>query len=372
MKIALIHMRHAHTGGTERYLNLLAMEMAEHGHAVSIVCRSHEELEHPNISFVVLRPLSIGKSQRLERFAKAVEQHVRKSDYDLVYGLGKTWTQDVIRIGGGSHKRFLKRMPERDLRQKDKVSMALEAKAFTPGNYRLVIANSQMCADEIAEDFNIPADKIRVIHNSVDLERFARDQYAEEATELRRGFDIPEKALLYLFLGTGYARKGLEPLLQAFSVASFDGRDARLLVVGYDSKLEEYQQLAQTLGISEQVVFAGGRRDAEVCYAAADVYVLPTRYDPFANTTLEALAAGLPVVTTQTNGGSEVLYPVIGDVVSSCEAVDEICEALERWCDDDERKTARIAAHACAARYDHRLVMAETRQLLDLLASETN
>lgn len=369
MKIALVHMRHAHTGGTERYLNLLALEMAEHGHSVTIICRSHEELEHPNIRFVTLRPLSIGKSQRMWRFAKAVERHIRSVDYDLVYGLGKTWTHDIIRIGGGSHKRYLENMPEHKLRKKDRVSLALEARAFQPGNYQLVIANSQMCADEIAEDFDVPVDKIVMIHNSVSLERFQREALQDEAIALRRSFEIAEETLLYLFLGTGYERKGLEPLLQAFSLADFGARDARLLVVGYDSHLEAYKQRTRELEIEGKVVFAGGRRDAEVCYAAADVYVLPTHYDPFANTTLEALAAGLPVITTKTNGGSEVIYPAVGSVIPSSGDIDLLRQALEYWSDEDLRATTRIAARACAGRYDHRVVMAETRQLLEDFAA---
>lgn len=369
MKIALVHMRHAHTGGTERYLNLLALELAEHGHAVSIVCRSHEELDHPNIRFVALRPLALGKSLRMWRFAKAVEKHVMTADYDLVYALGKTWTHDVIRIGGGSHKRFLENMPGHQMRLRDRVSLALEARAFRPGNYRLVIANSRMCAAEIAEDFNVPSDKIVMIHNSVSLQRFQQENLPSRARALRQGLGIEEDTLLYLFLGTGYERKGLDPLLQAFSRADFGGRDARLLVIGYDSRQAEFQRRARALGLGDRVVFAGGRRDAEVCYAAADVYVLPTRYDPFANTTLEALASGLPVITTRTNGGSEVVQPECGDVLSSGGDVDSLRRALERWQDDEARQVAAIAAHACAARHDHRIVMASTSQLLEKLAA---
>lgn len=369
MKIALVHMRHAHTGGTERYLTLLALELAEHGHDVSIVCRSYEKLDHPRIRFVTLRPFSLGKAHRMWRFARAVEQHVRSAGYDLVYGLGKTWTHDVIRIGGGSHKRFLAQMPEhKGLRFKDRVSMALEARAFRPGGFRLVIANSQMCAKEIAEDFFIAAEKVRVIHNSVSLERFQRELLTAPARVLRESFGIGQEELLYLFLGTGYQRKGLDLLLQAFSQADFASPLPKLLVVGYDSNLAAYQQQAQTLGLTERVVFAGGRRDAEVCYAAADVYVLPTRYDPFANTTLEALASGLPVITTSSNGGSEVLHPGVGDVVTLVEDVSSLAKALKRWQDSDLRLSARAEAMACAAHYTHTAVMCRTRKLLETLA----
>ncbi len=369
MNIALVHMRHAHTGGTERYLNLLAMEMAENGHQVYIICRSHEELTHSNIHFVCLKSFALGKSQRMWRFAKDVERHVQVAEYDLVYGLGKTWTHDVIRIGGGSHKRFLERMPGCRLRRKDRVSMELEAKAFQPGNYQLVIANSHMCAKEISEDFDISAEKLRVIHNSVDLNRFQPDLLQAKAADLRLNFAIEPDAILYLFLGTGYERKGLIPLLEAFSKANLSDK-SKLLVVGYESDQERYQELARKNGIEGQVIFAGGRRDAEVCYAAADVYVLPSRYDPFANTTLEALAAGLPVITTAANGGSEVLNESVGTILSDAENVDTLATALELWQNHELRSKARPAAQKCAEEFDHQGIMAETRILLEKIAEE--
>ena len=107
MKIALVHIRHAHSGGTERYLNHISRFLAERGHEVTIVCRSHVEASDPRIRFAVLHGFAIGGAWRMKSFAQSVEQHVRESDYDLVFGLGKTWTHDVIRMGGGCHQTYL-------------------------------------------------------------------------------------------------------------------------------------------------------------------------------------------------------------------------------------------------------------------------
>jgi UDP-glucose:(heptosyl)LPS alpha-1,3-glucosyltransferase len=108
--IALVHMRHARTGGTERYLHALAAHLAECGHAVTVVCRHHEEAPHLAVRFVVLRPLAVGSVHRMYTFARAVEHHVRHADYDVVFGLGKTWSQDVIRLGGGCYQTYLDQM----------------------------------------------------------------------------------------------------------------------------------------------------------------------------------------------------------------------------------------------------------------------
>lgn len=368
MRIALVHMRHAHSGGTERYLNLLSQELAEQGHQVDIICRSHEAPSHPDINFVVLKPFSIGKAHRIWRFARAVERYLQQHEYDLVYGLGKTWTHDVIRIGGGSHKRFLSRMGLPGNRFKDRVSMAIVSRAFAPGKFQAVIANSKMCAQEIIEDFQIPADKVKVIYNSVDLSRFQDEGLNSRAANLRRDLGLQPDALVYLFLGSGYERKGLRELLQSYAEVKQKIPDAQLLVVGYDSRQSSYQQLAQELGISN-IHFLGGRRDTEVIYKAADVYVLPTHYDPFANTTLEALAAGLPVITTDSNGGSEILNDEIGSVVNLKHGKPALTSALMHWADPQQQTAARARCQAKAAELSHEHVMAKTRGLLEQLAA---
>ncbi|HUR26686.1 MAG TPA: glycosyltransferase, partial [Planctomycetota bacterium] len=97
MRIALVHMRHARVGGTERILNELSRRLSERGHDVTIVCRSHAEASHPSQRFVVLRRPVIGSAWRMWAFAQDVERHVARASYDLVFGLGKTWTHDVWR-----------------------------------------------------------------------------------------------------------------------------------------------------------------------------------------------------------------------------------------------------------------------------------
>src|SRR6185295_18991211 len=109
MRLALTHLRHARTGGTERYLNGLAGFLAARGHEVTIVCRSHAAPPHPAVRFETLRGLALGGAWRTWSFARAVERHVTEHGaesalagrrYDLVVGLGRTWTQDVLRLGG--------------------------------------------------------------------------------------------------------------------------------------------------------------------------------------------------------------------------------------------------------------------------------
>jgi UDP-glucose:(heptosyl)LPS alpha-1,3-glucosyltransferase len=103
-------------------------------------------------------------------------------------------------------------------------------------------------------------------------------------------------------VGSGFERKGLATAIEALPRLG----DARLIVIGRGDEAR-YRALAERLGVGDRVRWLGLRRDVERWYAAADVLVLPARYEPFGNVHLEALASGLSVVTTSAAGGSEIV-----------------------------------------------------------------
>jgi UDP-glucose:(heptosyl)LPS alpha-1,3-glucosyltransferase len=375
MRLALVHLRHAGTGGTERYLDQVAAYMAERGHAVTIVCRRHETAPHPGVRFVVLRPLALGAAWRMWSFAAAVERHVRDAAYDLVFGLGKTWSHDVIRLGGGCHQTYLELAHAATLgpwerriaggRLKHRLALAIERRALAPGRFVRVVTNSDLVKRDVMARHGVAADRIDVIYNGVDLERFHPRQRAGAGARLRAACGFAAENVVLLFLGTGYGRKGLGALLEAFPQLLRERPNARLLVVGYDSGAGRFEQRARELGVAAATRFLGGRRDAEACYGAADLYVLPTRYDPFANSTLEALASGLPVITTSTNGASELLEEgEHGSVLRDAGNVQDLLRSLRFWTSDQRPPHTAIAARQLAERHPQQRTAAETAEIL--------
>ena len=362
MNVALVHLRHRETGGTERYLNQVAAHLAEHGHAVTVVCRSHERPPHPGVRFVVLRSLCVGATWRMWAFAQAVERHVRLVPYDIVFGLGRTWSQDVIRLGGGCEQTYLDLAHPHTLRPWERIighgrlrhrlSMAIERRALRPGAYTRVITNSAMVKRDVISRYAVPEEKVAIIYNGVDLERFHPRQRDDRGAELRRACGFRAGDFVVLFLGTGYGRKGLQRILRVFPALVRERSGARLLVVGYDSSQPAFERQAADLGIHSQVRFLGGRRDAEACFGAADVYVLPTYYDPFANSTLEALASGLPVITTATNGASELLtHHVEGSILPRDAGNEALLRELLVWADHERTRDGGQAARRLAERH---------------------
>ncbi len=379
MHVALVHMRQARSGGTERYLNQLAAHLAGSGHQVTVVCRSHTEPPHPSVRFVVLRDVAVGGAWRMWAFAKAVERHVRESSYDVVVGLGKTWTHDVVRLGGGTHRSYLELAHASTLGPleratfkgalKHRLALRIEERALAPGAYGHVITNSHMVRHDVMERYGVPEDALTVVHNGVDLARFERARHAEAAAGLRATIGLGADELAVLFLGTGYGRKGLGHVLAAFPAVQRERPGARLIVAGRDSAQRRYERMAAEHGMARFTTFLGQRADAELVFATADVYVLPTQYDPFANTTLEALASGLPVVTTARNGGAEVLTEASGSVLEHTDDEDEVAAALLHWTDPTRLAAARGATRAAAARHPSERTARESTAVIEACAA---
>jgi UDP-glucose:(heptosyl)LPS alpha-1,3-glucosyltransferase len=322
----------------------------------------------------------------MKTFAKAVEKHVASAQYDVVYGLGKTWSHDVIRLGGGCQATYLELAHqatlepwERALRLGDgkhEAALEIEKKALAKGAYRRIVVNSKLVGEDVAKRYGVPKNKIVLVYNGVDLERYSPALRSTKGAELRRTLGVPADERVVLFLGSGYGRKGLDVVLDAFAqvaraAKAANAGSARLLVVGYDSGAVRWEARAKELGLGGAVHFLGGRRDTETCYAAADLYVLPTRYDPFANTTVEALASGMPVITTTTNGASELLVEgETGTVLPRADDVPALARALALWLAPDRLETGARAARKLAERHSVRSKCEQSAAVLDLVANE--
>ncbi len=377
MKVALVHMRHAGTGGTERYMNQLSGYLAENGHDVTIVCRSHEQAPHPAVRFVRLRDLAIGNAWRMWAFAQAVERHVATGGYDVVYGLGKTWTHDVFRMGGGCQASYLALAHEATQNPlekllgpglKPRLALRLENKSLAPGAYRRIITNSEWVKRDVMRLHGIPGEKVTVVYNGVDLHRFHHERHSAAGRELRRQCGLVDANHVVLFLGTNYGRKGLDRVLEVFPKFAASCPDARLLVVGYDSAQARYEAMARRLGIYNLTRFVGGHRNPEEWFAAADTYVIPTRFDPFANSTLEALATGLPVITTPTNGGGELLTDGLnGSIIDTS---DQLLDALHYWQARARRPEVKSAARMLAEQYPMELTARRSTAVLKEVVAE--
>lgn len=168
--------------------------------------------------------------------------------------------------------------------------------------YRRVVAISERVRTQLKQYYGVPDEQIVTIPNGINLTRFDPAN-AHSRAEVRESFGIPQDVPLVLFVGSQYRLKGLEFAIRALAVMQ---TEAFLLVVGGDTSAP-FKRLAEQLGVSERVIFAGARSDLPKIYPAADAFVLPTLYETFALVCLEAMASGLPVLASPVGGIEDYL-----------------------------------------------------------------
>jgi UDP-glucose:(heptosyl)LPS alpha-1,3-glucosyltransferase len=348
VKIALVRKDFSPKGGGgERYSVDLARALRDFGHEVHVFAHRYEPLKGLSFHTVAVPVKPFGLQSWV--FAKNARIAVGRNQFDIVNGLSQIYPQDVYRMGDGIHKHWLSvRRPKIFSRLYDKISprhhllLHLEKKIFSPENYRRIIANSELCKQHAIAYYNVPHQLVDVIYCGVDFAVF-NSSVRNEGAHLRTSLGIGSEAIVVLFVGTNYERKGLDTLLQAISRLKYKAK-YKLLVVGRGN-VPRYERLAQRLGLQENAIFCGFQGQMPPFYGAADIFVLPSYYDPFGNVCLEAMACGLPVITTRETGVSELMEEgTSGLVLDHPENIQALANWLETLEDPELRRSMGATA----------------------------
>jgi UDP-glucose:(heptosyl)LPS alpha-1,3-glucosyltransferase len=242
---------------------------------------------------------------RVLAFAAAARIAVAGARWDVIQSHERTLRQDIYRAGEGCHRAYLAtRGPGGGRGLYHRVVLALERRTLTSTPW--IVAIARRGKREVEQLYGVDPERVSVVYNGVDLDRFHPRNRERHRAPARVEAGLPGGAWALLFVGSGFERKGLASAIEALA-ALRDG-DSRLLVVG-KGDTAAYRALAQRLGVAGRVCWLGARPDPERWYAAADVLVLPARYEPFGNVHLEALASGVPVIASPAAGGSELIEP---------------------------------------------------------------
>jgi UDP-glucose:(heptosyl)LPS alpha-1,3-glucosyltransferase len=340
MKILVISRPFVFHGGVERATAGFIQALAKNGHDVHLLSPPGQQPLH-GVTRHTLRLPPVPGIARVLVLPLAVRLAVRRRAWDIVQSHERTLSQDVYRAGEGCHRGYLEALPRRRRRSAyHRLLLSVERRVFasTPQ----IVAISRRGAAEIARLYNVPATRLTVIYNGVDLSRFHPDNRARHGAPARMEAGIAPDAWVVLFAGSGFERKGLATAIQGF--AALSDRRSRMLVVG-KGDTRPYRRLAERLGVIDRIIWLGPRPDVDRWFAAADTMVLPTHYEPFGNVHLEALASGLPVITTTAAGGAEIVGEECGVVVTPGDAA-AVSLGLERLHAEDPKKLAAAARKA--------------------------
>jgi UDP-glucose:(heptosyl)LPS alpha-1,3-glucosyltransferase len=365
-------------GGGESYVVNLSRELLARGHEVHVVAARWQD---PPAGLILHRvPVHWpGKTLPMIAFAMRSRRAVRAIEADVVHAVGKALGMNLFNPHGGIEARWLAqnfrsiRSPAYRLWKKFTRYASprhhflswLERTQYTdPGVLRFV-AISEMVRRDIVETYGIPPDRIRVVWNGVDGERFHPRNRETHRAAARAEMGTGPGTPVILHVSNNYRLKGLSTLIDALPAirAAEAGRGAELWVLGRGRK-RPYERAARALGVAGAVRFLGSRPLAERFYAAADVYAHPTFYDACSLAVLEAMASGLPVVTTATNGAAGYVRDgtdgfVLADAADTAGLADRILRSL----DPAFRASAGSAARARAEEFP---LSRNTREILEV------
>ena len=332
MKIAIVRQRYNPFGGAERFVERALGALASEGAEVTLITRNWDGAPREGFKQITCDPpysrLFGGRAARDRSFATAAQAEMAKGGFDITQSHERIPGCMIFRAGDGVHAAWLAHRarvlsaPQKLAQQFSpyhRYVLAAEREMFAHPALQAVICNSQMVADEISRIYGVDRSKLPVIYNGVDTAVFHPALADEFRMQMRAAAGIPPEVPVLLFVGSGFERKGVPQLLRA--TAQMQKTETQIVIVGADRKLKAMQALASQLGLSQRVDFTGPLKDVRPWYGAADGFVLPTLYDPCPNAALEALACGLPLLTSTTCGAQEwVASGVNGWVV---DAVDE-------------------------------------------------
>lgn len=387
MRIALIMERiETWRGGAETSTVQFAAHLSRLGCDVTILTASQAQ-STPAYTVVPIHAPSTLRSSRTAVFVKRAAEYIKANPFDIVHSITPCAIADVYQPRGGTIPETLERNRairsgtlRRGLKQlgqslnlKYRVVAREERRLLTRRPAPWVIAISRYVSEQLVRHYQVDPSRIRLIFNGVDPDDTPPERRRDDRHQIRKQFKLAEDDLVALCVAHNFKLKGVGKLIEAAAIARQGAgtnpgparTDLYTIVVGRDDPAP-YVRLAERLGVADRVFFAGATQRTPAFFHAADFLVHPTFYDPCSRVVLEALAAGVPVITTRYNGAAEVIADGReGYVIDSPLDVEALADRMTRLADADHRRDCALRAPEAVAPYSMARHASEVRRLYD-------
>lgn len=347
MKVAIIIERFdIALGGAERSIYELANGLRSCGVEVDILA-AKGTTEADNL-FLLCKDVPT-KRVRLSTFAQAIQNHLSEKKYDIVHSTLPFDFADVYQPRGGSYPEAIKQNAasyENSLIVKYKeltsftnrrrTEFAKAEKFICRKNGKVIVAAlSQYVKQQFKKYYDLCDDRIAVICNGINT-----DGIASAANENKNG-----SYATFLFAANNFRLKGLGNLIRAVAKAKeLNPKKMPHTIIAGGGNENKYRKLAKSSGVDGYFDFIGKVKNIKSIIADVNAAVLPTYYDPSSRFVLEALAAGVPVITTKLNGACDLFENGRhGKVIDSPADIDGLTEAIVYFCDKQNENVCRQA-----------------------------
>ncbi|RJR22734.1 MAG: glycosyltransferase family 1 protein [Nitrospiraceae bacterium] len=344
MRIAVLRKKYTFHGGAEGFSSSFIDRLAGEGHEMHIFAIEWQaDSSHENIVFHKVPAVTFNSFLRDLSFALSCMRLLKKQreTFDIIQTHDKTLYQDIYRAGDGCHIEWLKQRWKRSgifgklsafINPYHWLILLLERSILDGHKFKKIIAISEMVKRNIIDHYKVSPSDIEVIYNGVDLAKFHPSNREKYRSEIRKKYGVKDTDFVVLFMGSGFERKGVRYLIQAVESLA---EPVTVMIVGKGNARKIGSAEARKHGSKgrksplQNIIFCGPQKDNYKYYAAADVFVFPTMYEPFGNVHLEALASGLPVITTKNSGAAEIIKDGMqGFVIKEPEDIRAIAEKI--------------------------------------------
>jgi len=355
MKIAIvIESFDPHAGGLERSTAQIATELAGRGHHVTLLaggCRDTACL--PGVGIMAMAKRKKSSALRLYLFNRWAIAKLAEGGFDVSLSMTTAVLTAVLQPRGGTVRETLERniamrptigarLAKRVgvwLNPKQQLLLYYERQVLSDDGLVKVAAVSRYVTRQLQDHYDLPTEKIELIPNAAVMPEVDPEQRSDWRKRIRGGFDIPDDVTVFLFAAINPRLKGYEPLIQALALLKERGVPAMVLLAG--DFWHGHNRYAASLGVRDRVRFVRHTRQIESLYAASDVTVHPTFYDPASKVVIESLMMGVPAISTAYNGASDLInppdQPPRGRVIPDPSDAKALADAMQALTDPKER-----------------------------------
>ncbi len=350
-----------YAGGAESYSVSLANSLAEKGWEVHLFGEKWDGEPESAIFHEIMVPKYLPSWLKIIMFALKHKKAVENQGFDIVMGFGNTLYMNVYQSHGGVHWLSTKRKiysekskAKRTIKQliillsmKQWVRAWIESAPFRLNPRPKIVAISQMIKEDMMSFFKVKDSEIEVVYNGVDTSRYSHNLRLKLKGPLRKQLGIPDNETVYLFVSYDLKKKGIIPLVEAASLLKKQGNTHFKVVVVGGLPYKALTERIKALNIEDTILFVGPARSVKEYYACSDVFVLPTYYDACSLVVIEAMASGLPSITTTANGVAGIITDgKDGYIISHPPDSQDLARKMQGLFDHDKRhKMSQEALH---------------------------
>ena len=349
-KVAVVIPKYGLVGGAEQFAAELTEKLCSRPPHTFQVFANRWQSNSPAISFHKIPIISFPKFLTTISFAWFVKRKLRRDSFDLVHSHERIFSADLFTLHGIPHRYWVRHIRRKSMSLYDRATCWVEDGLVYRGGCKKFVAVSELTRSIFLQEYPVDPERVAVIHPGVNLSGFTRPNKEEARLAQRSALGIQDADVVIVFASMNFEIKGLDDIIRSLARLKNSAGNFKLIIAG-KGNIRKYSKLAREAGIASNVLFTGvlPKEKLTDIYLAGDLYLMLSRFDTFGMVVLEAMAAGLPVMISNSVGARDLVQEEkSGFVVPDPSDSEYIASRLRILFDENRRRQMARAAFQTA------------------------